>query len=316
VSDHLLSPPVLIVAGPSMRRVVDLFQLLAHGSRRALALAGISREALVSLPMNLNLTLLIGQSDLSRSLSQLLSAANYRGMHIVGKRGTIQDCAGSKAIFVGSMASPNTWSGEGLWISLPGSEAELPAPDEQIRAGIALDRQARYLRFRLNWLSKARDGDVSVDRRLFQASELAQSLSACAWYEPELMETVTPVLRGLVEEATTRRQLEAEVVVLEVLWEPAHQLAELSVKRITAYLNLRLRLRGGLYEYSTEEVGWILKGHGFDRRRNGSGMLLRFSRETSLLLHRLAQKFRLDLSELPGCADCSGPNANVAQQSV
>jgi hypothetical protein len=316
VSDQLLSPPALIVVGPNMRRAVDLFQLLACGSRRALALAGISRAALVGLPMDLNLTLLISQPDLSRSLSQLLSAANSRGMHVVGRRGAIQDWAGSKAIFVGSTASPNTWSGEGLWISLPGSEADLPPLDEQTRARITLDLQAKFLRFRLDWLWKGRDANASVGRRLFPGSDLAQSLSACAWYEPRLMETVTPVLRGLVEEAATRRQLEAEIVVFEVLWEPAHQLPELSVKKITEYLNLKLRIRGGRYEYSEEEVGWILRGHGFDRRRNASGMVLRFSGENTRLLHRLVRRFGLDLTEMPGCADCAGPDTIVAQKSV
>ena len=66
-----------------------------------------------------------------------------------------------------------------------------------------------------------------------------------------------------------RRDLDPNLVVLEVLWEPAHQLPELSVQKITEYLNLKVRIRGGPYEYSAEEVGWILKGHGFDRHRNG-----------------------------------------------
>jgi len=296
-----------------MRRAVDLFKLLALGSRRALALTGINRAALVGLPTDLNLTLLISQRDLSWSLSQLLTAANYRGMHVPGKSGAVQDWAGSKAIFLGSTANPNDWSGEALWISLPVSETELPLVDEQERARIARNLQAKFLRFRLDWLWKAREAGVSVGRRPFPESELAQSLSVCAWYDTELMENVTPVLRGLVEEATTRRQLEAEIVVLEVLWEPAHQLPELSVKKITEYLNLRLRIRGGLYEYSTEEVGWILKGHGFDRRRNGSGMILRFSSDNIRLLHRLAQRFGLELPEQPGCANCSVPDTNVVQ---
>jgi hypothetical protein len=68
VSDQLSSPPALIVVGPNMRRAVDLFQLLACGSRRALALTGINRAALVGLPTDLNLTLLIAQPDLSRNL--------------------------------------------------------------------------------------------------------------------------------------------------------------------------------------------------------------------------------------------------------
>ena len=224
LSDQLFSPPVLIVVGPRMRSAVDLFHVLTYGSRRALALAGISRAALVGLPTDLNLTLLVSQPDLSRSLSQLLSAANYRGMHVVGRRGAIQDWAGSKAIFVGSTPNPNTWSGDGLRIFLPGSEAELPTLDEHTRARITLDLQAKYLRFRLDWLWKARNADVSVGRRHFSGSELAHSLSACAWHEPELMETVTPALRGLADEAAARRKLEAESVVLEVIWKPAHQL--------------------------------------------------------------------------------------------
>jgi hypothetical protein len=316
LSDQLASPPALIIVGPNMRRAVDLFKLLACGSRRALALTGVNRAALVGLPMDLNLTLLISQPDLSRSMSQLLTAANYRGVHVVGRSGTIQDWAGSKAIFVGSTPNPNTWSGEGLWISLPGSEAELPTLDEHTRARIALDLQAKYLRFRLDWLWKARDADVSVGRGLFPGSELAHSLSACAWYEPKLMETVTPALRGLVDEAAARRKLEAQSVVLEVIWEPAHRLPELSLTKITEYLNLKLRTRGGCYEYSNEDVGRILKGHGFDRHRKGSGMILRFSGNNTRLLHRFVRTLGLDLPEMPGCPHCTTPDTIGAHESM
>ena len=215
--------------------------------------------------------------------------------------------------FWAARANPNDWSGEALGFRCPLSETELPLVDEQERARIARNLQAKFLRFRLDWLWKAREAGVSVGKRPFPESELAQSLSVCAWYDTELMENVTPVLRGLVEEATTRRQLEAEIVVLEALWETAHQLPELSVKKITEYLNLRLRIRGGLYEYSTEEIGWILKGHGFDCCRNGSGMILRFSSDNIRLLHRLAQRFGLELPEQPGCANRNVPDTNVVQ---
>ncbi len=133
---------------------------------------------------------------------------------------------------------------------------------------------------------------------------------------PNLMQTMSPLFRGLVEEATVRRNLEAAVVILEVLWQPAHQLPELSVKKITEYLNLRLRTRGGLYEYSEEEVGWMLRDHGFERHRNGKGMVLRFSGEHTRLLHRLVRRLGLDLPEVPGCAHCAAPDAIVAQAFV
>jgi hypothetical protein len=86
--------------------------------------------------------------------------------------------------------------------------------------------------------------------------------------------------------------------------------------KITEYLNLKVRTRGGRYEYSNEEVGWILKGHGFEKDRNGSGMVLRFSGNNMRLLHRLVRTFALDLPKMPGCAHCAGPDTIVAQESV
>jgi hypothetical protein len=130
------------------------------------------------------------------------------------------------------------------------------------------------------------------------------------------METVTPTLCGLVDEAVDRRKLDPESVVLEVIWVPAHQLRELTLKKITEYLNFTLRTRGGCHEYSNEEVGWILKGHGFERHRNANGMILRFSGNNTRLLHRLVRTFGLDLPELPGCTDCTGQDTIVAHESV
>jgi len=259
--------------------------------------------------------LLIGQPDLSQGLSRLLSACNHRGVNVAGKSGTIQDWVVSKAIFTGMAPSPGAWDGEALWISLPSAETHLPL-DQLALARLAQDLQAKFLAFRLDWLYKTREGGISDGGLSFAESELAQSLFACVRHEPGLIEIVTPLLSGLVEDVKVRRDLDPNLVVLEVLWEPAHQLPELSVQKINEYLNLKLRIRGGLYGYNAEELGWILKSHGFDRRRNGSGKVLRFSGNNTRLLHRLVQRFGLDLPELTGCADCAGPNTIVAEESV
>ncbi len=298
-----------------MGRAIDLFQLLACGSRRALSLTGINRAALVGLPMDLHPCLLINQPDLPQGMSRLLGACNHRGVNVPGKSGTIQEWVVSKAIFTGMAPSPRAWDGEALWISLPSAATGLPL-DQQALARLAQDLQAKFLAFRLDWLYKTREGGISDRGLSFAESELAQSLFACVRHEPGLIEIVTPLLSGLVEDVKVRRDLDPNLVVLEVLWEPAHQLPELSVRKITEYLNLKVRIRGGSYEYSAEEVGWILKGHGFDRPRNGSGKVLRFSGDSTRLLHRLVRRFGLDLPELPGCADCAGPNTIVAQESV
>ena len=315
LADVVPSPPVLLISGPQMGRAIDLFQLLGCGSRRALSLTGINRAALVGLPMDLHPCLLINQPDLSQGMSRLLCACNHRGVNVPGKRGTIQEWVVSKAIFTGMAPSPRAWDGEALWISLPSAATGLPL-DQQALARLAQNLQAKFLAFRLDWLYKTREGGISDGGLSFAESELAQTLFACVRHEPGLIEIVSPLLCGLVEDVKVRRDLDPNLVVLEVLWEPAHQLPELSVQKITEYLNLKVRIRGGSYEYSAEEVGWILKGHGFDRPRNGSGKVLRFSGDSTRLLHRLVRRFGLDLPELPGCADCAGPNTIVAQESV
>jgi hypothetical protein len=315
LADVVPSPPVLLISGPHMGRAIDLFQLVGCGSRRALSLTGINRAALVGLPMDLRPSLLINQPDLPQGMSRLLRACNHRGVNVPGKSGTVQDWVVSKAIFTGMAPSPGAWDGEALWISLPSAETHLPL-DQLALARLAQNLQAKFLAFRLDWLYKTREGGISDGGLSFAESELAQSLSACFRHEPELMEAMSPLFRGLVEEATARRSVEAAVVILEVLWQPAHQLPELSVQKITEYLNLKVRIRGGSYEYSAEEVGWMLRDHGFKRHRKGQGMVLRFSGEHTRLLHRLVRGLGLDLPELPGCADCAGPNTIVAQESV
>jgi hypothetical protein len=257
------------------------------------------------------LAFLINQPDIPPRLLQLLSAANHRGINVLGRAGAVQDWAGSKAIFLGSGLSPNAWSGEGLWISLPPAETDSPALDEQTLARIAQHLQSKFLGFRLKWLCETQAPASSSAEASFSGSELAQSLFACVRYEPELIETTLPVLRGLVEEQVERRNSDPSFVILEVLWGPAHHDRSLSVTNITELLNVRLRLRGCLYAQTPEDVGRILRHHGFDRRRNGHGMVVPFSAEHTRLLHRLVGVLGLNLEKVEGCFDCAGSKPAV-----
>ena len=312
LADVVPSPPVLLISGPHMGRAIDLFQLLGCGSRRALSLTGINRAALVGLPMDLHPCLLINQPDLPQGMSRLLCACNHRGVNVPGKRGTIQEWVVSKAIFTGMAPSPRAWDGEALWISLPSAATGLPL-DQQALARLAQDLQAKFLAFRLDWLYKTREGGISDGGLSFAESELAQSLFACVRHEPGLIEIVTPLLSGLVEDVKVRRDLDPNLVVLEVLWHPAHKLPNLGVQKIAEYLTVTLRTRGSRDEYSAERVGWILKKHGFVRDRNGPGRVVHFSGENTLLLHQLARNFGLGLPKVQDCPHCAEPKVIVAQ---
>jgi hypothetical protein len=311
LSDVLHNPPAAMLLGHRMAQAVRLFQLMGYGCRRALTLTGLNRASLLALPMDLKPTLLIGQPGLSRNLSQLLSAANHRGMRVPGRQGTVLDWVGSRAIFLGSMSGPCSWSGEALWISLPPVGPGASLPDERL-VGKAQTLQDRFSRFRMDWLLKAGETGYSEnDAPLeLQHSELAQTLYTCVRYEPALIKTTTSLLHGLVEDARSSRSLDPQVVVLEVLWQPGHELREIRVARIAQSLSKLLYKRGGRYQYSEEETGWILKQLGFERVRGAEGKLVRFSDENQQLLHRLVSLAWLDLPKDPSCPLCTAPREN------
>jgi hypothetical protein len=313
LADMLPNPPILIVLGQQMGPAINLFRWLGCGCRRPLPITGINRAALVGLPMHFGLTLLINQPDLPPALSKLLCSSNYRGVHVPGGRGTIQNWVGSRAIFLDSPVSARAWRGNAIWITLPAGNDVQPI-DERSLDRMAEHLQARFLNFRLKWLLEQNEADVGRIKSSFPGSGLAQALLTCVRNEPDLVKTVTPFLRGLVEEEELGRQNhDPSLVIFDVLWIPAHQVPHLSVTQITERLNMLLRSRGSNWEHSAEEVGWLLKSHGFDRHRNGSGMELRFSANHMQLLHHLVRKFRLNLPKMPGCVNCKESESTVTE---
>jgi hypothetical protein len=291
-----------------MAQAVRLFQMMRHGCRRAMTLTGLNRASLVGLPMDLRPTLLIGQPGLSGNLSHLLSAANNQGMRVPGRRGAVLDWVGSRAIFLGSLSGPWSWTGEALWISLPSVAVGLLLPDERL-AGKAQTLQNRFLRFRMDWVMQTRQTGYSENDAPSELldSGLAQTLFACVRYEPQLIKVMTPLLLGLVEDAKISRRLDPDLVILEVLWRPAHRIREIAVIGITRALNKLLYERKGRYQYSEEEVGWRLKQLGFERVRGAQGKVVRFSDENGKVLHRLVSRAGLDFAKVLGCPLCAVP---------
>jgi hypothetical protein len=83
-----------------------------------------------------------------------------------------------------------------------------------------------------------------------------------------------------------RRACDVHLAMVEVGWSPAHEDREISITRLADLTNALLRSRGEILEYSPGEIGWKLRNLGF-RHRNGHGMVLQFSRENRILIHRL-----------------------------
>jgi hypothetical protein len=91
--------PCLLIAGPRPEASFFL-QLLGCTVRHALSLGEVTRGGFCSLPMDLQLTILVDLEYVSRSARSLLSASNNRDVHIPWK-GTLVNVYCAKAIYCG-----------------------------------------------------------------------------------------------------------------------------------------------------------------------------------------------------------------------
>jgi hypothetical protein len=110
-AEILPAAPCLSISG-SRPEAILLLQLLACLARPSLTLGEIGRFALCSLPLNLQLTLLIEGEELSDSALRVLLVSNRRGANIVWK-GELRNIFAAKAMYQGETANAGL-SGEAI----------------------------------------------------------------------------------------------------------------------------------------------------------------------------------------------------------
>jgi hypothetical protein len=306
--DCVSSPPTLMICGPEMCPAITLFRLLSCLCRRSLVLADLNRTGFLSL-MPLQPTLLINQPNGSFKIPDLWGTSNHRGVYVVGSRGRVHNVVGSKAVFLG-MA--DTWSDEAIHLAMP-AQHQLPQLDAHGQEEIANRLLPQLLMYRLRNFHKVRESCCHMRELRFPTSELAYNLTTCVQGEPDIVQAIAAVLQRQIQDAHGSRSCDVNMAILEAIWAPSHEDKEIAVSRITELTNALLRCRGEVLEYSAAEIGWKLRNLGLYRHRKGSGMVLRFSHEYSLIVHQLMHRFALSLSSEPDCPYCVPPEAIVAQ---
>jgi len=299
-SDCLSSPPTLLISGADMGHAITLFRLLQCLCRRPVVLGDLNRAAFLSLTA-LGATLLINQPSLSARIRDLWSTSNYRDVYVFGN-GKLRSAASSKAVFLGMGDARDD---EGIHFALPPARCDVSPLDEKQRSEIASELQSQLLMYRLRNLDTVRDFSARGNRSTFGGTEVARDLAASILEEPEILELIAPLLQRLEQDKSAQLSCDVHRAMIEVTWAPSHEQQEISVSRLTELANTLLRCRGELLEYSTAEIGWKLRNLGFDRHRNGKGMVLRFSHENRLLIHQLAVAWSLKLGARARCALCS-----------
>jgi hypothetical protein len=308
LADRLLSALTLAISGPDQELGIDLLRLLSCVCRHPLMLAEMTTGGFRSLPMQFSLTLLLNQQELKPELQRLLRASNHRGLHVPGRRGSIVDLYGPKAIFCGSDAALDSLGDGVIHISAAPSQLQSSMLDEQAQNKIADDCQPRLLMYRLKNAGRVIESRVDLSSFTLAMRPAARVLAACFPEDSELARETVELLRPQNEEVRSQSYCNFECAIVEVLWRIIHDGKEREVKvdQLAGDVNALLRSRGEVLEYSAEEVGWKLRSLNIRRHTTSSGRIVLLNRDASKSVHGFAQAYGLPClaSVEAGCSDC------------
>ena len=310
LADRLPTAPTLTISGPDQELGIDVLRLLSCLCRHPLMLAEVTPGGFRSLPRQLPLTLLLNQQELKPNMQRLFRASNYRGLHLPGNRGSVVDLYGPKAIFCGNGAAVDTLDGGVIHISAAPSQLQSVALDERVQNKIANDFQPRLLMYQLKNSGKVRES-VDVSKFTFATRSLARTLAACFPEDAELARDTVQLLRPQDEEVRGQRSCDVNCAIVEILWGIIHDRKQQAVRvdELAKFVDALLRSRGETFDYSAEEIGWKLRYLNIPRHSSSSGRQVLLGRNTTQLVHRLAQAYDLPcllrVEAGAGCPDCT-----------
>jgi hypothetical protein len=192
---------------------------------------------------------------------------------------------------------PDLWGENAVPILLP-AKTSLPLSPQQ-RTEIAAQFQPKLELYRLRKLA----GEIA-DPVLQQLpdSDLARILAPCLPADdPEVLQSLIPLLESREQQARERQLLNERVIVVEVLWVPAHKWLKLTATQIAKRVNALLRKRDDPRRYNAYEMGWLLRNLGLRTKRG----IFTSSPEIRQRIHQLAVECNLEVPSIDGCPECA-----------
>jgi hypothetical protein len=310
--DVLPMIPTLVISCPSAAWVAAFFRLLRCGCRRGVQLAEISVSGLRAMPQELKPTLLVDQPEFTRSMRVLIRASISNGVFVT-HAGDFLDLRCAKALLAPGDGLDATLTESMLRVSLVPEERK-PVLTEREADRIASELQPLLLDYRLRNRKAVSESTFDVPEFIPGLRDIARSLGAAVVGDSELSRGIVSLLAPQDADARARRSLLPEVAIIVVALAMVHEarLKKIFTAEFAREVNVALRAKGEVLEYSAEEVGWKLTRLGLFTRSIGGRRGLRFDRDFSRLVHELAR--RLGITSLPAvfprCLDCE-PDAKV-----
>lgn len=310
--------PTLAVFSPSPADAHRFLRLLRCICRRGVLLIGLTSAGLLTLPAHLRPTLLIEHSQPSGKMRELLEASSRRGAYLFRSGGFIGR-GYSTAVYSrddGFSAEPQ----EGvLTVSLlpgGGKTAAFGTPEEE---ELAAEFQPQLLRFRLENFQAVRECGFDAPEFTTGTRELARSLVAVILGDPNLTKGVVSLLSAQDQEVRADWTMRPEFATVVALLAFIHERkdARLPVKKLTEYVNAALSASGELKQFSPVEVGCLLTRLGVPRSRYAGGMAVEFTRQVSVRVHELGERYGVATSPgFAGCPDCDRSRVPADEQAM
>jgi len=300
----LPAAPCLLLTGPPAEARL-LLELLGCMVRHSLLLGQIAKSDLCSLPMDLQPTLLINQVKNGGSACELMNISGHR-CAFIPKNQRLVNVYCAKAIYLGENGECGNYGDSAIRIHLPSLGGRFPILDAKDKLEISRKFQSRMLDYRCGNILGVRQSIFDFPEFDSGIRILGRILGAPIVDAPELQADLHPLLRDCQERALEARSSNPHYVTIEALLFHCHKEPgeKVHVSKITKTVMAILKARGETTQITPEEIGKILRKHGFFPKRDADGSAIRLNDAACNNVHQLAHRFHLAALQQGQCSLC------------
>lgn len=283
--------PFVFVTGPRFE-AASLFRLLSFVVRHPLPISEFNRRALISLPMQMNLTFLITLLELRRSSLELLRISN-RNPALLSVKDELVDVFCAKAVYCEDTENNPLNDEIGLHIHLTPSGVVLANNDRQESA--AQNLQSKFLAYRCRNIMRVQQSQFDLPNLTSKTRILGRVLGAPLVDAPALGVELARILENREESERLNRWTDLRCVVLEAVIHHLHKEPDsrIHVGEITQTAMAILRGRGDFREHDPREIGNVLRTLGIYSKRHAGGYAIALDSALNHDMHRLAHELGL-----------------------
>ena len=288
-----MNSPQLSIIGPYTRGGTQLFRLLSSLCRRSVLLTEVDVHGVQSLPMQLRLTLLIRQPDVSPRLERLLSAMRKRN-EFVPQNGRLLDLHCAVATYSDSRRCRIEGALPCIEIPVRASIREVPVLSDSSQQRIAEMFQPRLLGYRLEYYHRIYTSDFDIPDLTPPIRELARTLGACTPCDVKLEAETIQFLRAQDAEIRSESWTDPDNLIIEAVLGFVHEskMECAYVLEIAKAVETILAGRGEFRNVDPREVGPRLRFLGLmTEPRNSKGIRLQFTQALCRRIHDLARDY-------------------------